>query len=102
MTRERQNPIYFLLLVAGLAFVLTAVAIAVIPVLEEKAIESGNPPPPSEWRDALRERGWVWLLYELAAVVILAFASMAWDWRRGLQNKPDSTTISDEKSPTQP
>ena len=58
-----------------------------MPVLEQKAIDAGKPPPPSAFRDALREHGWKWLVYELAVLVALAVASMVWDGRRGLQNR---------------
>lgn len=52
MSRERPNPFYFLLLLTSLVFVLTALAYAVVPVLEEKAKEAGEVPPPSPFRDA--------------------------------------------------
>jgi hypothetical protein len=59
---EPRNPLYLLLLLAGLLFTVTAVAYAVVPVLEEKAAAAGNPAPPSELRSALRARGGTWLL----------------------------------------
>jgi hypothetical protein len=99
MSREPRNPLYLLLLVAGLAFVLTAVALALVPVLEQKAIEAGNPPPPSEWRDALRDDGWKWLLYEVALLVVLSVASMVWDSRRTLKNDAAQHTIPNEQRP---
>ena len=95
---EPRNPLYLLLLLAGLVFALTAVAVAFVPELEQKAIDAGNPPPPSEFRDALRANGWKWLVYELVAVVVLAIASMAWDSQRSLQNAPGQATISNDKS----
>lgn len=79
---EPRNPLYFLLLLASLLFVVTALAYAVVPVLEQKAAEAGEAPPPSPFRDALRADGWKWLLAELAAVVLFALLSMALDhWR---------------------
>jgi hypothetical protein len=93
---EPRNPLYLLLLMAGLVFVVTAVACAVVPVMEQKALEAGNPPPPSEWRDALRADGWRWLLVEVAVLIVLGVASMAWDWRRSLQNELPCRTIADE------
>src|SRR2546423_1439595 len=77
--REPRNWFYLLLNLASLLFVLTALAYALVPVLEQKAIEAGSPPPPSAFRDALRRDGWVWLLGEVAAVVVLALASMGLD-----------------------
>jgi hypothetical protein len=99
--RERPNPLYLLLLVVGLVFTLTAVAYSVIPVMEQKATEAGNPPPPSAWRDALRTDGWRWLLYEAAVLVVVALASMVWDHLRSLQKPESSPTIPGEK-PVQP
>jgi hypothetical protein len=85
--QEPRNPLYFLLLIASLIFVMTALGVALVPVLEDKAIAAGEIPPPSEFRKALREDGWRWLLYEVAAVIVLGLASMGLDrWRR-LQNE---------------
>jgi hypothetical protein len=99
---SERNPLYLLLLLAGLVFVLTALAVALVPVLEQKAIDAGEPQPPSEFRDALRVEGWKWLVSEVVVVIALAFASMAWDSRRSLQNAPGQATISDDKSPPIP
>jgi uncharacterized membrane protein YqjE len=98
MSCESRNPLYYLLLVAGLVFVLTALAYALIPVLEQKAIDAGNPPPPSELRDALRADGWIWLLIELAVLIVLGVATIAWDARRSLQNDRADPTIASDKA----
>ena len=84
MTRsDPRNPFYILLIIVSFAFVLTALTYALIPVLEQKAAEAGSPPPPSAIRDALRSDGWLWLLYEGAAIAVLAVLSMGLDrWRR--------------------
>ena len=84
---EPRNPLYLLLLVAGVVFVLTALAYAVVPVLEQKAADAGQAPPPSPFRDALRADGWKWLLVELAVVAVLSIASMVWDRLRSLQKE---------------
>src|SRR6516164_8949115 len=55
MPPEPRNPFYFLLLFASVLFVVTALAYAVVPVLEEKARDAGEEPPPSAFRDALRQ-----------------------------------------------
>src|ERR1700682_5926321 len=95
MSRERPNPFYFLLLLASLVFVLTALAYTVVPVLEEKAKEAGEIPPPSPFRDGLRADGWRWLLWEVAAMIVLGLASMGLDrWRR-LQKERGAATIRD-------
>ena len=83
---EPRNWFYLLLNLAGVLFVITALAYAVVPVLEEKAAEAGRPATPSSLRDALRTDGWWWLLVEAGVVAILALASMGLDrWR---QRKP--------------
>ena len=97
MTPEPRNPLYLLLLGVGVLFVITALAVAVIPVLEQKALEHGTAPPPSAFRDALRRDGWKWLLCEVGALVVLGVASMVLDHRRSLQNDKREGTIPDEK-----
>ena len=87
---EPRNPLYFLLLLVGFVFCLTAVAYALIPVLEQKAIDAGNPPPTSPFRDALRAHGGRWVLYELAVLFVVAIASMVLDRLRTLRQPPPS------------
>jgi len=83
MDREPRNPFYFLLLAASVIFVLTALAYAIVPVLEEKAMLAGEIPPPSPFRDELRTYGWKWLLAQVALMVVFGLASMGLDrWRR--------------------
>ena len=93
MPREPRNPLYFLLLLASLLFVVTALAYAVVPVLEEKARDAGQAPPPSPWRDALRQDGWKWLLYEVAAMIVLGLSSMGLDRLRRLQKERAEATM---------
>jgi hypothetical protein len=82
-TREQRNWFYALLNVASLIFVATALAYAVLPVLEEKAADAGRAAPTSPFRSALRENGWWWLLVEAGLVGALAVASMGLDrWRQ--------------------
>src|SRR5436305_9638706 len=90
---EPRNPFYFLLLLASLMFAVTALAYALIPVIEEKARDAGEPPPPSAFRDALRNDGWQWLLYEVAAIILFGLLSMALDRLRRLQNERTAATI---------
>jgi hypothetical protein len=92
-TTEPRNPLYLLLLLASLLFVVTALAYAVVPTLEQKAKDAGQPPPPSEFRDALRKNGWRWLLYEVGVVVVLSVASMAVDRLRTLQKQRGEAKI---------
>jgi hypothetical protein len=92
-----RNPLYILLLLVGAVFVVTAFAYAVIPVLEQKAIDQGELPPPSAFRDALRADGWRWLLWEVGVLVVLSIASMVADRLRGLQKPPSGDLISPDK-----
>jgi hypothetical protein len=76
---EPRNPLYLLLLLAGLVFVVTALAYTLILVLEQKGDDPG---PQSEFRDALSHDGWRWLLYEVAVMIVLGVASMVLDHLR--------------------
>lgn len=96
---EPWNPFYVLLLLVSLAFVVTALALAIVPVLEQKATQAGNPPPPSAFRDALREDGWTWLVYEGAAIVVLGLLSMGYDRLRRENPKPP-IPVSESTSPS--
>ena len=91
--REPHNPFYLLLLLASLLFVLTALAYGIVPVLEQKAADAGQPPPPSPLRETLRQDGGTWLLIELAAMTILGFASMGLDRLRSLKKERREATI---------
>jgi hypothetical protein len=82
-----RNPFYLLLLLASLLFVVTALAYGVVPVLEQKAAEAGQLPPPSPFRQALRTDAPKWLLYELAVMGVFAFLSMGLDRLRSLQKE---------------
>jgi hypothetical protein len=94
---EPRNPLYLLLLVAGVVFVVTLLACVAIPILEQQAIDLGEPPPPSAFRDALRRDGWRWVLVELAVLIGLAVASMVVDWQRSLQKQRGQRTITPQK-----
>jgi hypothetical protein len=97
---ELRNPFYILLIVVGFAFVLTALAYAVVPVLEQKAREAGNAPPPSPFRESLREDGWLWLLYQGGAIIVLAALSMGLDrWRRWRSPSPAAAPPPPSASP---
>jgi hypothetical protein len=77
---ERRNWFFTLLIPAGIAFTVTAVALAIIPVLEDRAAQAGHTAPTSGFREALRRDGWLWLLIETGVVIVLALAAMIWDW----------------------
>lgn len=76
---EPRNPFYLLLLIVGFVFVLTVLAYALVPMLEQKAMDAGQMPPESPFRDALREDGWKWVLGEVALLIVLGLLSMGLD-----------------------
>ena|SRR6266700_2303372 len=84
---EPRNPFYMLLLLASVLFVGTALGYALVPSLEEKAAEAGQVPPQSAFREALRSDGWRWLLYEVAAIVVLSVLCMGLDRLRSLKKE---------------
>jgi hypothetical protein len=88
---EPRNPFYILLIVVSFAFVLTALAYAIVPTLEQKATDAGNSPPASALRNSLRADGWLWLISEGVAIIALSVLSMGLDrWRRSRQAGPPS------------
>ena len=102
---EPRNPFYFSLLAVGLIFIVTVLAYAVIPVLEEKAMNAGTRPPTSEVREWLAKDGWILVLAEVALLVILGLACMGLDrWRRLQEEatKPTTENSSTTKVETPP
>jgi uncharacterized membrane protein YqjE len=95
---EPRNPLYLLLLLVGVCFVATALAVAVLPILEDRARDAGQPLAPSPFRDAVRANGWRWLLAEVAALVVLGVASMVWDRLRSLKKERNEATIPPQES----
>src|SRR5262245_28428325 len=90
-TQEPRNWFYLLLNLASLLFVVTALAYAVVPVLEQKAADAGPPPP---LRGSLRADGWVWRLYGAGAVAVLAAASMGLDrYRRWSSDRRQADAV---------
>src|SRR5438132_10392778 len=90
---EPKNPFYFLLLLSGLLFAVTALAYAIVPTLEQRARDAGQTPPESVFRDALRSDGWKWLLFQLAVLVAFSVASMVLDRLRSLKKEATQSTI---------
>ena len=90
---EPRNPFYFLLLLVSFSFVVTALAYAIIPTLEQKAMDLGQSPPASAWRDALRSDGWRWLLWQLGGMIALCILSMGLDRLRSLKKERAGATI---------
>jgi hypothetical protein len=91
--REPLHPLFVLLLLASLAFTITAVAWALVPELEKKAADKGQPPPHSDFRDAFRDNGGTLLLWELGILIVVGLAYMILDRQRTLKTQRDAATI---------
>ncbi len=92
-SQEPHNPFYLVLLAVSGLFIVTIFAYLFVPMLEQKALEMGEVPPPSPFRDALRRDGWKWLLYEVAAMVFFGLLSMGVDrYRRWRQERAAAPT----------
>lgn len=85
---EPRNWFFTLLIPASVLFIITALALAIVPVLEDKAAQAGVEAPPSAFRTALREDGWIWLLAQLGVVVVLSLLAMIWDRIRQAKTDP--------------
>jgi len=98
---ESRNPFYFLLLLSSVLFAVTALGYGLLPLLEQKARDLGQPPPPSLFRRALAANGGKWLLYELALMSFFALLSMGLDRLRSLKKERARATIppSDSSEP---
>jgi hypothetical protein len=79
---EKRNWFYTLLVPASVVFAVTAVAVAVLPAIEDRAAAGGAAIPPSAFRTALREDGVWWLLGQVVVVIALSVAAMVWDGLR--------------------
>ena len=90
---EPRNPFYFLLMAACIVFVATSLAYVVVPWLEDKAAEAGQPAPRSVWRESLREDGWIWLFSEAGAIGVLSICAMGLDRLRTLRKARPEATI---------
>lgn len=91
--REPRNPFYFLLLLAGLVFVVNALAVAVVPVVMAKAEQAGGDVPPAGLHQLVARRGHWWLLYEAGAIAVLSVLSMGLDRLRTLKKERAPGTI---------
>ena len=105
-SHEPRNPFYLLLLLASVLFVVTALGVAVVPILMENAEKAGGDVPAEGFHQTLKRDGMWWLLYQVAAIVVLAVLSMALDRLRSLKKERASGTIpptsGDTSSPSPP
>jgi hypothetical protein len=101
---EPRNPFYLLLLIVGLIFIATVLAYAVVPMIEQKAMDAGEMPPPSPFRASLRQDGWKWVLAEVALLVVLGLLSMGLDryrrWKQESANSPEKPDATEVETPS--
>lgn len=90
---EPRNPFYVLLLIASLLFVVTALGVAVVPVLMEKAELAGAEVPSEGFHQTLKRDGIWWLVYQVAAILVLAVLSMVLDRLRSLKKEREAARI---------
>src|SRR5262249_2921161 len=90
---EPRNPFYPILLLFCLLFVLTTLAVALLPWLEGKAQEAGQDVPPSAFRQMLRSDGWRFRVIEVTGVIAFGLLSMGLDRLRRLQKERAAGTI---------
>ncbi len=91
---EPRNPFYALLLVSCLLFVITALAVALVPALEQHARDAGAEVPPSPFRDMLRSDGWRILIFEVAGILLFGACGMGLDRLRRLKKERQQAGIS--------
>jgi hypothetical protein len=92
-TTEPRNPFYILLLLASFLFVLTALGVAVVPLLMDKAQQAGGDVPAEGFHQVLKRDGVWWLLYQVAGIIVLAVLSMGLDRLRSLKKERAAGTI---------
>jgi hypothetical protein len=90
---EPRNPFYALLLAFSFLLVVSALALTLLPALEDRARDAGAEVPPSPFRDTLRSDGWRFLVFAAAGVVLFAVASMGLDRLRRLKKERCQGTI---------
>ena len=96
---EPRNPFYLLLLLVGLLFVITLLAVLLVPMLMEKAEQAGADVPKEGFHQLIKRDGVWWVVYEVAALVVLSMLSMGLDRLRSLKKERAAKTIpSDERA----
>lgn len=93
MAKERTNPFYVALLIAGIAFAVTACAYAMMIVVKQRGGSNG---PEHPLINLMEEQGLVILLVELGLLTVFTFAAIGTDeWWQGTGDK---TKASADKS----
>lgn len=83
-SKKSANPFYAILILAGLAFVVTAAAYGVMATRESRAAVSGKPAEEHALMKWMHDHGDAALLCELAVLGIATFAAIGTDefWQR--------------------
>jgi heme/copper-type cytochrome/quinol oxidase subunit 2 len=84
---EPRNPLYLLLLLVGLLFVITLLAVVLVPIMMERAQQAGGDVPKEGFHQLIKRDGIWWVVYELIALVVLSILSMGLDRLRSLQKE---------------
>jgi hypothetical protein len=104
--REPVNPFYFLLVVLGVVFLVTATAYYVMAVRAMRPAAGGGPPATHPLTDLLDRRGMEILVWELVSLAAATFAAMWLDRFRALRRPPeppgDSPSPSGQEPPSRP
>jgi len=91
---EPRNPFYLLLLIVGLIFVITLLAVVLVPILMDKAQAAGAEVPKEGFHQLIKRDGIWWVVAQAVALVILGIASMVLDRLRSLKKERAARTIS--------
>jgi heme/copper-type cytochrome/quinol oxidase subunit 2 len=90
---EPRNPFYLLLLLVGLLFVVTLLAVVMVPILMDKAQAAGGDVPKEGFHQIIKRDGIWWVVAELVALILLSLASMGLDRLRTLKKDRAARTI---------
>jgi heme/copper-type cytochrome/quinol oxidase subunit 2 len=90
---EPRNPFYILLLLVGLLFVITLLAVVMVPLLMDKAQAAGADVPKEGFHQIIKRDGVWWVVAEVIVLIVLSLASMVLDRLRTLQKERAARTI---------
>src|SRR5262249_20280946 len=90
---EPRNPFYILLLLVGLLFVVTLLAVVLVPILMNQAQQAGGDVPKEGFHQVIKRDGSWWVVYELVALIVLGVLSMGLDRLRSLKKDRAANTI---------
>jgi hypothetical protein len=94
---EPRNPFYLLLLLVGLLFVVTLLAVLLVPMLMDKAELAGAEVPKEGFHQIVKRDGVWWVVYEVVAIVVLSLLSMGLDRLRSLKKERAAKRIAPDE-----